>query len=341
MPVDGTYVVEGEYLVTVERLSATEVRKHVPTTERRGRKPLRSTSCSDEDNVSPKEPKQKTSFIKKLRSSFKSKEKRVPVQKDESADIVSEHSFSENIPIQDLSKSLGGSRTEENDTADEAEELDIDNTDQPISQTKYTLGTWSSPNADPLHVSVDEEKPLLAENNGDVDLDELIRSLESGVYDIPPRSTKSTTTTSTPSICKGSEAGEVPLDLQLSINSCGTSSRNSPPSVEGNSPPSVEGNSPPSVEGNSDIPLPVQYLKLDHDEVSGHEYQILNETAPEIERSRSSDKSGNNRSRSSVNKDEFPFNAKKQISIDVIMFPNNDIASEASESLYYDKVLNL
>ena len=325
MPIDGTYVVEGEYLVTVERLSATEVRKHVPTTERRGRKPLRSTSCSDEDNVSPKEPKQKTSFIKKLRSSFKSKEKRVPDQKDESADIISEHSLSENIPIQDLSKSLGGSRTEENDTADEAEELDIDNTDQPISQTKYTLGTWSSPNADPLHVSVDEEKPLLAENNGDVDLDELIRSLESGVYDIPPRSTKSTTTTSTPSICKGSEAGEVPLDLQLSINSCGTSSRNSPP----------------SVEGNSDIPLPVQYLKLDHDEVSGHEYQILNETAPEIERSRSSDKSVNNRSRSSVNKDEFPFNAKKQISIDVIMFPNNDIASEASESLYYDKVLNL
>ena len=321
MPVDGTYVVEGEYLVTVERLSASDVKKkrNVPTTEQTARKPL---SSSDEDNVSPKEPKQKSSFIKKLRSSFKTKEKRVPEQKEESADIASEHSLSDNnIPIQELSKSLGGSKREDNNTADEAEELDIDNTDQPISHTKYTLGTSPSPNADILLINVSDEKPLLAEIHGDLELDELIRTLD--IFDIPPKSTsKSTSSTSTPSICKGSEAGEVFMDLQLSMHSCGTSSKNSLP----------------SVQDNSDIPLPVQYLKLENevDEVSGHEYQVLNEAAPEYElmdRSKSSHQS--------VNKKEFPYSAKPQISIDVIMFPsgNNEAASEASESLHYEKVL--
>ena len=329
MPVDGTYVVEGEYLVTVERLSATGVKKqkNVPIIERTGRKPLRSASSSDEDNLSPKEPKQKSSFIKKLRSSFKSKEKRVPEAKEESANIASEHSLSDNIPIQELSRSLGGSKMGENDTADEAEELDIDNTDQPISQTKYTLGTSSSPNADLLNFTVDagDEKPLLAENEGDMELDELIKTLEAGTFDIPPKSTStSSTSTSTPSLCKGSEAGEVVLDLQLSMHSCGSSSKNSVP----------------SVQENSDIPLPVEYLKLDNDEdeVSGHEYQVLQDAAPEYElldRSKSS--------HHSVNRDEFPFNAKPRISVDVIMFPsvNNEIASEASESLHYEKVLNL
>ena len=166
---------------------------------------------------------------------------------------------------------------------------------------------------------------MLAENEGDMELDELIKTLEAGTFDIPPKSTStSSTSTSTPSLCKGSEAGEVVLDLQLSMHSCGSSSKNSVP----------------SVQENSDIPLSVEYLKLDNDEdeVSGHEYQVLQDAAPEYElldRSKSS--------HHSVNRDEFPFNAKPRISVDVIMFPsvNNEIASEASESLHYEKVLNL
>ena len=341
MPVDGTYVVEGEYLVTVERLSTTEVRKqrNVPTIERTGRKPLRSISpsSSDENNVSPKEPKQKNSFIKKLRNSFKSKEKRVIAPKEESADIATEHS-DENIPIQDLSRSLGGSKVDNNDTADEAEELDIDNTDQPISQTKYTLGTSS--NADPvlLHVEASEGKPLLAENTGDMDLDELIKTLDNATFDIPPKSLSksrtgsSTSTTTTPSLCKGSEAGEVVLDLQLSMHSCSSSTKNSLPSVQGC--PEF----PHCVSGNSDIPLPVEYQKLDNEEeYPDHEYQVLGERGDVhyevMDSSKSSQQTGS--------KAEFPNSAKKLISVDVIMFPSvdNGDPSEISESLHYEKVV--
>ena len=128
---DGTYVVEGEYLVTVERLSSANPRhekiKQLASPDVQ-RKAVLSSLSSDDDNEDDKNVNlgktvKGISFISKLRNSFNRKQKLKTIKQTNLPDVKDNTDNREQMPVAELSRSL---RHDGSDTADEVDDLMYD-----------------------------------------------------------------------------------------------------------------------------------------------------------------------------------------------------------------------